>query len=164
MDKKDQQVKELQQKLDEAVNNWKRALADYQNLERRMQEQKENWIQFASERLLHQLLPVLDNLEKAGAHLKDPGLDIAVKQLRDVLKNEGLEEIEAMGKEFDPRVHESVDVEEGDKENMISEVYAKGYRLKDKVIRPSKVKVIKKKIDQKAEDQTKEAGSAGDYV
>jgi len=150
MDKKNKQIEELnkqiadlKQQVEEANGNWKRALADYQNLERRMAEQKDGWISFASESLISKLLPVLEHLEKAGEHLKNEGLNIALKQLTDLLKKEGLTEVPAMGEEFDPIQHECIETTEGKENNKIVEVFAKGYKLNNKLLRPARVKVSK---------------------
>lgn len=153
INKKDDQVKalqveneELKKQIIDLENRWKRAVADYQNLEKRTEADKKEWINFASKNIIIKLLPVLDNLEKTEKHLKDNGLDLAVKQLKDILLKEGLKEIEAAGKKFDPNCHECIDTEEGEDEEKIVLVYEKGYLFNDKVIRPAKVKVIKKKI------------------
>ena len=156
MDKKTKQIEELnkqvedlKQQVEETTASWKRALADYQNLERRMSEQKESWISYASESLINKLLPVLEHLEKAGEHLKDEGLNIALKQLNDLLKNEGLTEVPAMGEEFDPVQHECIETTDGTENNKIVEVFNKGYKLNNKLLRPSRVKVSKvSKIDE----------------
>lgn len=137
------QVEELKQKVAELDNNWKRALADYQNLERRVQEQKENYVSYAAESLIRKILPILTHLEKAGEHLNNEGLNIALKQLNDLLKNEGLEEIPAMGAQFDPSCHECIETVEGKEKDKIMEVYAKGYKLKNKLLLPARVKVSK---------------------
>lgn len=163
MDKKTKQIEELnkqvedlKQQVEEANGNWKRALADYQNLERRMMEQKESWISFASESLISKMLPILEHLEKAGEHLKDEGLNIALKQLNDLLKNEGLTEIPSMGEEFDPSLHECIETIEGPENNKIIEVFAKGYKLKNKLLRPSRVKVSKVTKIHKEENHIEE--------
>lgn len=150
MSKKDEtaklnsRIKELEDKVKDFENHWKRALADYQNLEKRVRAEKEEWNKFASIKIIEKLLPLLDTLEKAVEHLKDNGLELLEKQFRDLLKEEGVLEIEALGKTFDPNVHECVDTEEGEEENKIVKVYTKGYKIGDKIIRPAKVKVSKK--------------------
>ncbi|MCL5091020.1 MAG: nucleotide exchange factor GrpE, partial [Patescibacteria group bacterium] len=119
-------------------------LADYQNLEKRFQREKEEFTQFANTNLLLKLIIVLDHFERAQAHLKDPGLDLALKELKKILQEEGLVEIEALGKEFNPLEMEAVAIIEGSgKDNEVAEVLAKGYSLKGKTVRPAKVKVIK---------------------
>lgn len=147
--KKEEKIRQLEEKISELTEDWKRALADYQNLVKRSEEEKKAWVSFASSNIITKLLPTLDILEQAENHLKDNGLSLAVKQFKNVLEGEGLNEIEALGKIFDPSLHECIEVEEGEEENKISKVFVKGYQLKNKVLRPAKVKVIKKKVDKK---------------
>lgn len=130
----------------ELQNQLKRALADYQNLERRVEEERKLLSSLSSAILIEKFLPVLDNLENAQNHLNDEGLGLVVKQFQDVLKSEGVEEIPAEGAEFDPNLHEATEVTEGPDEGRIVKVVAKGYKINDRVIRPAKV-VVSKKIE-----------------
>lgn len=157
-------IKELEKKVEELTNNWKRALADYQNLQKRVEEEKKNWLQVVNKNIIEKLLPVIDTLEQASIHLKDQGLALALKQFKNVLKNEGVVEIEALGKTFDPTIHDCVDTEEGEEENKISHVFTKGYKLNGIVLRPSQVRVIKKKVSEKEEELAKKATQTGDYM
>jgi molecular chaperone GrpE len=129
-----------QDKIDDLENKWKRALADYANLEKRIAKEKDFLVKFSNQELLEKLLPVLDDLERAEKHLKDQGLTIAINKLREVLKNEGIIEIKAEGEEFDPRLMEAIEAVEGPK-NRVMEVVNKGYRWGDKILRVAKVKV-----------------------
>ncbi len=120
-----------------------RALADYDNLRKRTEAEKGIWIKFAKQELLIKLLPILDTLEIAQKHVGDKGLEIAVNQFREILKEEGVIEIEA-GK-FDESLHEAVDTSIGGVEGDVAEVVVKGYKFNDgTVIRHAKVKVYKK--------------------
>jgi len=139
-------VRELEKRNKELEAGWKRAVADYQNLQKRVSSEKEQLVRLANEALLEEILPVLDNLETVLQHIKDTGLEITVNQFRDVLRRVGVEEIDLLKKDFDPHLAEAVDVVEGD-ENKVAEVVKKGYLYNDKVIRPAKVKVGKKKIN-----------------
>lgn len=142
-------------KEDEAVlNRLVRLQADFENFKKRSQKEKTEMFQFASENFATKLLPVMDNLERAEAALTDTseeakgcidGLEMVFKQLKDVLKEEGLEEIDCEGS-FDPNLHHGVAVGEDDeKEDQdIIEVFQKGYKFKGKVIRPAMVKVCNK--------------------
>src|SRR3989344_5834207 len=132
--KKDQKHQELEERL-------KRTMADYQNLERRIEEERKLLSKLSAMLLVEKLLPVLDNLENAQSHLKDEGLEMVVKQFKEILAQEGVEEIEAIGQQFDPNEHEAVEVAEGPDEGRIARVIAKGYKIEDKVIRPAKVVV-----------------------
>ena len=133
-DKKDLEIEEL-------TTNWKRALADYQNLVKRSEAEKIEVVAYANTNLILKLLVVLDHFEKAQNYLKDSGLDLAIKQFRGVLLEEGLQEIEAMGKDFNPLEMEAVEVQKEGENNKVVQVIAKGYRLKGKIIRVAKVKV-----------------------
>ena len=128
----------------ELEGRLRRALADYQNLERRVGEERQSLLKLSALLLIEKFLPVLDNLEKAQIHLQDEGLEIVIKQFKDILTAEGVEEIEAIGSEFDPNLHEAVETEQGEKDNMVSKVVNIGYKMEDKVIRPAKVVVSRK--------------------
>lgn len=126
----------------------KRTLADYQNLERRIEEERRMLSKLSSLLLIEKLLPVLDNLENAQAHIKDEGLEMVIKQFKEVLASEGVTEIQAEGQKFDPTLHEATDVTEGPDEGRIVKVVNKGYMVENKVIRPAKVIVIRKSAHQ----------------
>ena len=143
---KTQNCEELEKQLEETANNWKRALADYQNLEKRTGEEKLNFAQFANSQLVLKLLPVLDSLDqlvKLDKFVKDEHLSLVNKQFRDILISEGLEKIEVLGKEFNPQEMECVEVVEGE-EGKVMEETRTGYRLKGKILRAALVKVGKK--------------------
>lgn len=132
------------EKIEELEDNWKRALADYQNLEKRVEKEKRQVIRFANSVLILKVLPILDNLETMRKHSDEEGLDMIVKEFERVLREEGLEEIKAEGNDFDPNNMEAIEMVEG-KENKVIEVTKKGYTYKDKVLRPAEVKVGKGK-------------------
>jgi molecular chaperone GrpE len=129
------------QELEERL---KRTLADYQNLERRIGEERKLLSRLSSAFLIEKFLPVLENLENAQKHLNDQGLELVIKQFKEVLASEGVEEIEAEGKDFDPIYHEAIEAEPGEVDNKITKVLTKGYKIEDKVIKPSRVVVTKK--------------------
>ena len=135
-------LSDFQKQIDDLKGKWKRALADYQNLERRVNQEKKSLVEFSNAVLIDKLLPVLDSLEKAQNHLKDKGLAMTVDQFKAVLKTEGVEEIQALNKKFNPLQMDCSEVVRG-KEDVVVEVVEKGYFLKDKVLRPAKVKVGK---------------------
>lgn len=123
-----------------------RALADYDNLRKRSEEERGIWIKVATQNLVQKILPVIDTLETAQKHLNDPGLAIAASQLKAVLEEEGLEEIAPeSGEMFNPELHEAIDsLEDGKKTGKIAEVFAKGWRFTDGlIVRYAKVKVYK---------------------
>ncbi len=153
--KTDSKTEELETRIVELENFWKHAVADYRNLQKRVEEEKLGWRTFANESLLRSLLPVLDNLQKASTHIKDPGMDLTIKDFKQVLKNEGIEEILSDGEEFDPVVMEAVDVVEGEK-NKVIETVLTGYLLQNKLLRPARVKVGGG-TNQPADETAKEA-------
>lgn len=142
------QIQELQQKLGEWENKYKRALADYQNLEKRAAQERSEWIKIANKELILRLLPVLDTLILAQSHVQDEGLRLSIKQFLDVLKNNGAERIETQGHEFDPKVMECVDTAQGEENRVLSEIRA-GFTLHGEVVRPAQVKVGKKSQEEK---------------
>lgn len=121
-------------------NKWKRALADYDNLRKRVEKERGNLVKFAHAGLVDKLLPVLDSLEKCRQHIKDKGLDLTCEQLQKVLASEGLVEIEVRDKKFNPEEMDAIEIVDGPKDKVM-EIILKGYTLNDKIIRPAKVKV-----------------------
>jgi molecular chaperone GrpE len=142
----------------------KRALADYHNLERRVEEERKLLGQLSSAILIEKLLPVLDNLESAQKHLNDQGLEIVIKQFKEILRGEGVEEIPSEGAQFDPNFHEATEVIQGPNEGSIVKVTQKGYKINNKVIRPARVVVERKQVNQNAEEKAEEAKDFGDYA
>lgn len=126
------------------TDNWKRALADYQNLVKRVESDKREFVKFAQMSLISKLLPSLDILEMSALHSEDPGVKMAVKQFQDVLTDDGLEEIiPKAGEIFDHTIHDCSEVIPGEPDNTIAEIVTKGYKIGGSVIRPAKVKVFK---------------------
>jgi len=163
-DIQDKKTKNAQGDLEHQL---KRALADYQNLERRIDEERRLLSHLSSALVIEKLLPVLDNLENAQKHLKDEGLEIVIKQFRDVLKTEDVSEITAEGSPFDPNFHEAVEILESDKDGVVLKVLAKGYKINDKVLRPAQVAVGRTKVDHRVEDDStgeKKSEELGDYA
>lgn len=148
----------LEQKLTEAtseVTKWKndyyKVFADMENLKRRLQSEHENALKFMLQDFASDLLPVVDNLERA-TQVENPteemqaflkGFQMVTQQLLEVLKKNGVEEIEALGKEFDPQIHQAVMTceDENFDSNIVVEELQKGYKLKERVLRASLVKV-----------------------
>ena len=133
---------------DEAVDHWKRTAADFDNFRKRATREREEFVTFANERLVKELLPVLDDLERAlvaatehqEAALED-GVRLVHQALASLLARQGLQEIDAAGK-FDPHVHEALLSQPSDaEEGSVIDVVQKGYRLGDRVVRPARVVV-----------------------
>lgn len=143
------------QKNQDTQVQLKRALADYANLQRRIEQDKLQIADHLKSMFIVKLLPVLNNLEvslkvlakeaSAGAR---QGLEISINQFKKILQDWGVEEIKTEG-EFDPQLHEAIEVVEGKEENKITQVLEKGYRLGGKILRPARVKVEKRKIETK---------------
>jgi molecular chaperone GrpE len=129
-----------------------RALADYENLRRRTDEEKVSWAKFSSLGIVSKLLPVLDMFENAQKHLKDQGLAIGIGEFVNVLKDEGLVVINpSVGTEFNEQEMEAIEVVNGTSDNTISEVVIPGWKFKDGVVvRHAKVKVFKVKEEEKS--------------
>lgn len=136
---------------EEMKTKYLRLAADFQNYKRRCEKERSDIHAYANEKLVTDMLDVLDNFERAlcqegsGSEGLLEGMNMIYKQLRGVLERVGLEEIEAEGKEFDPSVHNALIMEEsGEHESgIVTAVLQKGYMLNKKVIRPSLVKVAK---------------------
>lgn len=144
VDKLKKEIEILKQQAEEFKNKYLRALADYQNLEKRINEEKFEIIRNANKHLILGLLPFLGNLEKAEVFIKDPGLKMTKDHLFGILNEIGLEEINVLNKEYDPNNAEVIDVVPGDKDNIVTEVLRKGYKLNDKILQVAQVKVSKK--------------------
>lgn len=138
---------------DQLKSQLARALADYDNLTKRVEKEKTSWVKLASFRLVEKLLPILDNLGAAGNHLKDRGLTLAIAQFRDILKEEGLVEILAkVGDSFDPDIHEVVELVDGGEAGRVAELVLSGWRFAEgPVVRFAKVKVYGDKIPKREE-------------
>src|SRR3972149_10208696 len=127
--------------------NWKRALADYQNLLRRVETDKREFMKLANVNLIARLLPSLDILELAATHSQDLGVQLAASQFHEALNAEGLESISPkVGGIFDHNWHECSETVIGEKMDTIAELVLKGYKIGEYVLRPAKVKVFKAEI------------------
>lgn len=117
-----------------------RALADYQNLEKRHATDRIHLVKYANQALLDKLLPLLDDLYRAQEHLNDAGLKIVIDQFEKILFTEGVTEIAALGAQFDPETMDCTQVVPGEKNHVIS-VVSRGFLYQDKVLRPARVEV-----------------------
>ncbi len=142
------EIQQKQQELDELNDRYKRILAEFENHKKRSQKERELLYNSILGDIIEVILPILDNLENAAkVETTDEnykkGIELVLKQFRDVLKTKGVEEIKALGETFDPELHEAVssvqDDTKGEKE--IVQEYRKGYKLGHKIIRHSMVVV-----------------------
>lgn len=139
----------LNEQIKSLEENWKRALADYQNLAKRVEADKKDYIQFATASIISKLIPSLDVLELAAAHSSDPGVQMAVMQFHDVLAGEGLQEIHSqVGEAFNPTLHECTEIVAGEPDGTIAQSVLKGYKINSFTIRPAKVSVFKLALDK----------------
>ena len=150
---KKQSLDQVAARNSQLEDSLKRTLADYLNLERRIEEERKQLSKLSSLILIEKLLPILDNLESAQTHLNDEGLQIVIKQFKDVLTSEGLQEIDAQDVQFDPNFHEAVEIKEGEMDNKIVKVLTKGYTIDGKTIRPTKVVVERKSANDQILDR-----------
>lgn len=137
------ETEELKKQAEEWKNKYLRALADYQNLEKRTHAEKEETRKFAVRIFLERLLPVADTVAKAQQHLSDPGLGLALKELDALLSEFGVEKIQTVGQPFNPHEMECIEVIAGN-DNEVMEESLPGYRLHGKVLRIAQVKVGRK--------------------
>src|SRR4051794_15470372 len=144
----EERLAEVERERDSHLNDLKRVAADFENYRKRVARDQESLVARAHERLVKELLPVLDDLERAlaaaeeheEAKLED-GVRLVHRALQDALRREGLVEIETNGR-FDPHVHEALLSQPSEaEEGSVLEVMQKGYRLGDHVIRPARVVV-----------------------
>ncbi len=143
------------EKLQDEVTTWKtdyyKVFADMENLKRRLEKEHQNSLKFMLQSFIEELLPVVDNFERSlnTQNLSEEvqtflkGYQMIFDQLMNILKKNGVEVIEAQGKEFDPNIHQAVMTaqDENYDSNIVVEELQKGYKLKDRVIRASLVKV-----------------------
>lgn len=151
--KKDKKLEELQNEINTLKDKNMRIAAEMVNTLRRKDEETTRLLKYSNESLITELLPVIDNFERAlnvDAKTTDiesyqKGMTMIYNSLKNILEKFEVKEIEAIDKEFDPSYHQAVmqEEKEGTKENIVIEVLQKGYTYKDKVIRPAMVKVSK---------------------
>jgi len=142
IEEKETKSRVLKAQVEELTDKWKRAVADYHNLEMRMVKEKQEWIKFGSQSLLLSLLEVVDDLERAVEHIPDNGLEMILEKLEQILKDNQVEEIKM--DRFDPELMECIAMVKGEKDKIIT-VEQKGYLYNQKLLRPAKVKVGKGK-------------------
>jgi molecular chaperone GrpE len=148
-----QEIKDLQEESKKNYDLYLRSQAEMENIKKRNKKEKEEWIRYSNENLIKQILPVIDNLEKAisHSHNENPlnalreGVELTLKGLKDNLVKSGLEEVKAQGERFDPCFHQAVSeqADEGVEAGIILHELQKGYTLYDRLLRPAMVVVSK---------------------
>ncbi|HEX4645863.1 MAG TPA: nucleotide exchange factor GrpE [Verrucomicrobiae bacterium] len=154
-----EQIDDLKNQAAKAEENWQRLLrtaADLENFKKRAAREREEAVRFANESLFKKIIPVLDNFDNAmaaassapgeAAQSLQTGVSMIHQQLKTALAEAGLEEVNAAGKTFDPNWHEAVSQQETDEvpEGRIVQQLRKGYKLRDRLLRPATVVVAKK--------------------
>ena len=153
-----EQLEELKQRAAKADESWERLLrttADFDNYKKRAAREKQEAVKFANEGLLQKLVPVLDSFDMAMAATQNnqaesvqslqTGISMVQEQLKTALAEAGLEEVDAAGKRFDPNLHEAVSQQETAEvaEGQVLQQLRKGYKLRDRLLRPASVIVAK---------------------
>jgi molecular chaperone GrpE len=158
-------VERAEREASEFRDKWMRAAADYQNLKRRSEQERQDLARFANAALIINILPILDDMERALGTLDAKlagltwveGIYHIYRKFKQALESAGVSEIEADGADFDPNLHEAVQYSEGDEGKVVS-VVQKGYKLGDRVIRPSMVVVGKGGQPDQATPPSEEQG------
>lgn len=144
------ELDELREQAQQNLHNWQRSAADFANYKRRSEEERSALGEFSKAVLITKLLGVLDDFDRALESIPDDahegwveGIRLVERKLRNVLESEGVTQIEALGQPFDPNLHEAVVHEETTEhpDNEVTSELQRGYRLRDRVIRPALVKV-----------------------
>lgn len=149
-DENTQKIESLEKQVEQMKELAQRTQAEFMNYKKRIAKEKQDLTVFANEKIIMEMLSVVDNFQRALDSEMDKetgfyqGVDLIKKELESVLARNGLEEIEAINQPFDPNYHHAVmQIETEDEPNTVVEVLQKGYKLKEKVIRPVMVKVSK---------------------
>ena len=153
-------LEEEKERAQQSFSSWQRAAADFQNLKRRMEQERGEVARLANVSLVINLLPLMDDLERALRNVDAKlagltwidGIWLIQRKFEAVLQNAGVKEIPADGQTFDPQVHEAISEAPGEVGRVIS-VVQKGYALGDRVIRPAMVIVGKAEAEVEAEEQ-----------
>jgi molecular chaperone GrpE len=148
-----QKIEEFREKADKNYDQYVRAQAEIENIIKRNKKEKEEWIKYSTETLIKDLLPVIDNLEKAIRHSNNEdslqalreGVELTLKGLKDTLSRSGLEEIVSLGKPFDPNYHHAISEQEDEntEPGVVINEFQKGYNLHQRLIRPAMVIISK---------------------
>ncbi len=169
------ELEELKKKCEEYLEGWKRAKADYANLQKEIARERQEMAKFAALDLIHQLLDVYSHMKLAFQHIPDSvkkepwmvGFEHIQKQIWDVLKGQGVEAIPTVGHPFDPHVHEAVEQKEketgkgqdgSEKADVVVTEVSPGFTLQGRVIRPAKVVVGQRQDRSSGKKEPEEKG------
>ncbi len=147
--------KKPQKLIEEYTETLKRLQADFENYIKRAEKEKAEFAGYANHKLLNDLLPIVDDFEKALEVFKEKadqkliqGIELIYKRMIKVLENEGVKPIETLGQKLDPFRHEVIDIINLDKEDVVTKELQKGYMIKDKVLRTAKVQISKCEVSE----------------
>jgi molecular chaperone GrpE len=157
-----EKINEIQEESQKNHDLYLRSEAEIENVKKRNKKDKEEWVKYANESLIKEILPVVDNLEMAISHSQDEnsvealreGVELTLKGLRDTLEKSGLEVVKAEGEPFDPNYHHAVSEQADEKveTGRILQELQRGYTLNKRLIRPAMVIVSKGSADNAADD------------
>jgi len=166
----EKELREAKAQLQEYTETLQRIQAEFENFKKRMAKEKKEFVEYSNANLIAKILPVIDSIDAAVKHFKETGntkkddflkgIELIRKQLMEALEKEGLKEIKSEGEKFDPLCHEAMMCcEDGKKEDhTIIEELQKGYMLREKVLRHSKVKINKLKEEKEIEKEKEAEG------
>jgi molecular chaperone GrpE len=157
--------KKARKEADEYKDKWLRALAEYENLKKRFEKEKLEFLQFSNKQLLLQLLPIIDDFDRAhevarqhsDGEVFSKGVEMILSQLHKLLRDSGVEKVKTAGERFDPHVHEAIGIKETDEypEDAIAEEISPGYAINGRLLRAAKVKIAAAKKEQNKEGDEK---------
>lgn len=155
IDELKEKLEECEKEKEEYLNGWKRSKADFINYKNKEDQRIKEKLRYRQEEIMEELITVMDSF-KIGLSMSDEekmekkGVELIFNQLKDVLKRNGLERIKTLpGDEFNPEIHEAMEeIKSEEAEGKIAEIAEEGYKLKDKILRPVKVKIAKNKGDK----------------
>lgn len=147
--KEKEKIKSLKKELDEKKDQLLRTIADFQNYKKRVKKEMNEAIKYSKEELISKFLDVQENLERVN-ELNSKGLQLIMNQLKRIFEEEGIKEIEAVGKKFDYELHHALSIVETNEhdDGIIIEEIKKGYLINDRILRPSLVMVAKNKNEK----------------
>lgn len=154
-DNSEKELETVKKQLEQEKDRFLRLNAEFENQRKRLQKEKEEFVKYANEKLIIEMIDIMESLERGLENAKGSrnnekliqGMELIYKQLKNVLEKNGLASIKALGEKFDPYKHEAMmqTPSDDDEEDVILEEFARGYMLNNKVIRYSKVRVSKNK-------------------
>lgn len=148
-------LKQCEKEKEEYLNGWKRAKADFLNYQKEQRERMETTMEYVKEKMVLDMLPILDNLERAEKQISPgdkenqiwKGFSQIALQMREFFKGQGIQPMETAGERFDPNLHEAVGEVEGEEQGSVVEEIEKGYVKNGRLVRPAKVKIGASKSD-----------------